>query len=200
MHLSTSEGVSINIIQESANFYHRIGTTLQLLNDTRGNRVDTIEDYVRGERETIITEIYSYKKWMNEDPNYSWTGLTDCFRACGLNCLALTLSSILEFLHPHQNRFNKVKLATVILCCQSQCMEFIAVAAHNSQQQNCFINLTMCTTTNKYGHHMQSLCTLIDIIINLFYRCHLYSERVTSVRGSENAATRTPTSYMCNNN
>ena len=51
-----------------------------------GNRVDTIENDARGRAETIITEIY--KKWMNEDPDYSWMTLTECFRACNFNRLA----------------------------------------------------------------------------------------------------------------
>ena len=74
----------MNIIEESASSYRHIGTIL--LNDRYGNRVDTIEHDARGKTEKIITEIY--KKWMAEDQHYSWTTLTECFRACGLNRLA----------------------------------------------------------------------------------------------------------------
>ena len=84
MHLSTCEGEDIYIIEESANSYRRIGTIL--LNDRYGNRVETIESDAKEKGERIITEIY--KKWMAEDENYSWTKLTECFRACSLNRLA----------------------------------------------------------------------------------------------------------------
>ena len=84
MYLSTSEGEGIDIIQESATSYRRIGTIL--LNDRYGNRVDIIESDMREKGEKIITEVY--KEWMKEDPGYSWTTLTDCFRACNLNRLA----------------------------------------------------------------------------------------------------------------
>ena len=80
MHLSTSKEGGINIIEASANYYHCIGTFL--LNDRYGNRVDIIE----GDKEEKIRKIY--KKWMNENPHYSWTTLTECFRACKLNRLA----------------------------------------------------------------------------------------------------------------
>ena len=84
MHLSIPDGEDIYIIDESANSYHGIGTIL--LNDRYGNRVSTIEHDARQKGENVITEIY--KKWMAEDENYSWTKLTDCFRARRLNRLA----------------------------------------------------------------------------------------------------------------
>lgn len=83
IHLTTREGKDIRIIEESAKSYRPIGTIL--LDDERGNKVDTIVDDTRGKAETI-TEIY--KKWMKEDPNYSWKKLTQCFRKCNLNSLA----------------------------------------------------------------------------------------------------------------
>ena len=83
IHLVTREGKDIHIIEESAKYYRQIGTIL--LNDERGNKVDTIVDDTREKTETI-TEIY--KKWMREDPNYSWVKLTQCFRKCSLNSLA----------------------------------------------------------------------------------------------------------------
>ena len=81
MYLSISEGKGINIVQESANSYYCIGVLL--LNDIRGNRVDTIENDARDRAEAII-----YKQWVNEDHDYSWAKLTKCFRACNLNRLA----------------------------------------------------------------------------------------------------------------
>ena len=88
IHLKTREGEEdIHVIEESTNSYHSIGTIL--LNDRYGNRVETIEKDARERGERIITEIY--KKWMAEDEKYSWTKLTNCFRACTLNRLAYAI-------------------------------------------------------------------------------------------------------------
>jgi hypothetical protein len=84
MLLKTHAGKDIRIIEESARCYEHIGTSL--LNDRRGVRVENIECDAENKREKIMTEIY--KKWMKEDPGYSWTTLTECFRACRLISLA----------------------------------------------------------------------------------------------------------------
>ena len=52
MHLSSHEGETIYIIDESANSYRKIGTIL--LNDRYGNRVDIIESDARGKADRII--------------------------------------------------------------------------------------------------------------------------------------------------
>ena len=99
MKLSTPEGESINIIQESATSYRRIGTIL--LNDRYGTRVDIIESDMREKGEKIITEVY--KEWMKEDPGYSWTTLTECYRACNLNRLASVIEQCFGILSPPEN-------------------------------------------------------------------------------------------------
>ena len=99
MYLSTSEGEGINIIQDSANSYRRIGTIL--LNDRYGNRVDIIEGDLKQKREEIITEVY--KEWIKEDPGYSWTTLTECFRSCNLNCLAYNIEQHFGIPSPPEN-------------------------------------------------------------------------------------------------
>ena len=113
MQLPTHEGEKIHIIDESANFYHRIGTIL--LNDRYGNRVETIESDAREKGERIITEIY--KKWMTEDENYSWMALTECFRACSLNRLASVIEQHFGIPSPSETRrgtcFNNVQKLAV---------------------------------------------------------------------------------------
>ena len=119
MCLSTSEGVGVNIIEESAMFYRPIG--IYLLNDESGNRVDIIEHDAMGRVETIVAKIY--KKWMNENPNSSWTILTECFRACGLNQLASKIEKHFEIPPP----IPQGRASYGDICCQSQCMEFIVL-------------------------------------------------------------------------
>ena len=87
-HLTTSTGKVINIIEESANAYRKIGTIL--LNDRRGVRVDTIESDENYKSNRIMRRIY--QQWINEDEHRSWTTLTECLRDCSLN----TLASIIE--------------------------------------------------------------------------------------------------------
>ena len=99
IHLTTREGKDIHIIEESAKSYRQIGTIL--LDDERGNKVDTIVDNTRKRAETI-TEIY--KKWMNENPNYSWMKLTQCFRKCSLNALASDVEHHFERPPPLESR------------------------------------------------------------------------------------------------
>ena len=82
--LTTRTGTVIKVIENSANHYKRIGAIL--LNDAHGERVETIENDLRGKGEAIIREIY--KKWIREDTNCSWMTLTECFRDCNLHRLA----------------------------------------------------------------------------------------------------------------
>lgn len=71
----------INIIDESARNFQKIGTIL--LSNTR---VCNIEASVRGNQVEAVREIY--RQWMQEDVDYSWTKLTQCLRQCDLNVLA----------------------------------------------------------------------------------------------------------------
>jgi hypothetical protein len=100
MHLSTREGKDIRIIEESATSYCQIGTIL--LEDKRGNKVDTILHDAGGKMTETITEVY--KKWMKEDPNYSWMKLTQCFRECSLNSLASDIEQHFGILSPLESR------------------------------------------------------------------------------------------------
>ena len=98
MHLNTCVGKDIRIIEESASCYHFIGS--HLLDDRYGSRVEAIEYDAGDKRERIITEIY--KKWMKEDPSYSWTTLTECFRACRLHRLANDIEQHFGIPSPHK--------------------------------------------------------------------------------------------------
>ena len=82
--LTTHTGAEIKVIENSANYYKCIGAIL--LNDRYGERVETIENDLRGKGEAIIREIY--KKWMREDTSCSWVTLAECFRDCNLHRLA----------------------------------------------------------------------------------------------------------------
>ena len=114
MHLSTCEGKDIRIIEESAQSYRQIGTIL--LDDKRGNKVDTIFDDARGKTTETITEVY--KKWMKEDPSYSWMKLTQCFRECSLNSLASDIEQHFGLPSPLESRAGTVfslKFAIIIM-------------------------------------------------------------------------------------
>ena len=86
-HLTIRTGKSINIIEETAHAYRKIGTIL--LNDRRGVRVDSLEMDENWKTKEIMRRIY--KQWIAEDEHYSWTTLTECLRACSLNTLASTI-------------------------------------------------------------------------------------------------------------
>ena len=107
IHLTAGEGKDIHIIEESAINYRQIGTIL--LDDERGNKVDSIEHDTGGKAEEAITEIY--KKWMKEDPNYSWVKLTQCFRKCSLNSLASDIEQHFGIPPPPESR-----AGTVFVC------------------------------------------------------------------------------------
>ena len=83
MKLSSSKGGVINIIEESASKYREIGAIL--LDDRHGVKVKNIRDSM-GSDIVAVREIY--RQWMQEDMNYSWIKLTQCFRDCKLNILA----------------------------------------------------------------------------------------------------------------
>ena len=100
IHLVTREGYDIHIIEESAKSYRQIGTIL--LDDERGNKVDSIKHDTGRNVEETITEIY--KKWMKEDPNYSWVKLTQCFRRCKLNSLASDIEQHFGIPPPQESR------------------------------------------------------------------------------------------------
>ena len=82
--ITTRSGEIINIIEESAATYHKIGTIL--LQDRHGRRVEIIEIDERWKSANIMREIY--KQWIADDQHYSWATLTDCLRQCHLKTLA----------------------------------------------------------------------------------------------------------------
>ena len=81
--LSTDKG-EINVIKSTKGYYKRICSIL--LKDDGGELVDSIHREQMGREADIILEIY--KKWMRENPNFSWTTLAVCFRDCELESLA----------------------------------------------------------------------------------------------------------------
>ena len=107
MKLTTRIGAVIKVIENSANHYKLIGTIL--LDDRYGERVETIENDLRGKGEAIIREIY--KKWMKEDTNCSWLTLTECFRDCNLHRLASDIEEHFGFPSPSpKGGYMKVKI------------------------------------------------------------------------------------------
>ena len=96
-NLPTSRG-DIKIIQSSASHYRHIGTNL--LDDRYGERIDEIEHDKRGERER---EGYNRKQWLAEDTNCSWATLTDCFRQCDLNNVAISIEQHFGLPPPQQS-------------------------------------------------------------------------------------------------
>ena len=96
--LSTHNGV-INIIQQSAARYRDIG--ILLLNDGNGTIVRGIEVSARGDPAAAVDMIYT--RWMEEDVDYSWKKLTQCFRDCGLNSLASDIEQHFMLPSPQQS-------------------------------------------------------------------------------------------------
>ena len=86
-NLPLSTGEVLNIIEETAHAYRKIGTLL--LNDRRGVRVDAFEMNENWKSDKIVRFIY--KQWIAEDEHHSWTTLTECLRDCHLNTLASTI-------------------------------------------------------------------------------------------------------------
>lgn len=97
-NLPTSRG-DIKIIQSSASHYRHIGTNL--LDDRYGERIDEIELEKSRRGRDIIVEVY--KQWLAEDTNCSWATLTDCFRQCDLNNLALSIEQHFGLPPPQQS-------------------------------------------------------------------------------------------------
>ena len=115
-NLRTHTGKVINIIQESAHAYRKIGTTL--LNDRHGARVDNIESDEQGKSEKIMRKIY--QTWIAEDERHSWTTLTECFRDNNLNTLASDIeqhfglpSPVKGIIHMHSTL--KFEVCTILL-------------------------------------------------------------------------------------
>ena len=73
----------IKIIEETAPHCRRIGTIL--LQDRRGNRLDSIE-IDNPKTEGRMWKVYQI--WLEEDEFYSWETLCHCLRQCDLNNLA----------------------------------------------------------------------------------------------------------------
>ena len=96
--LSTHNGV-INIIQQTAARYRDIG--ILLLNDRSGAIVHGIEVSARGDPVAAVDQIYT--RWIEEDVDYSWKKLTQCFRHCGLNCLASDIEQYSGLTSPQQS-------------------------------------------------------------------------------------------------
>ena len=96
--LSTCNGV-INIIQQTAARYRDIG--ILLLNDRSGAIVHGIEVSARGDPVAAVDKIYT--RWMEEDVDYSWKKLTQCFRDCGLNSLASDIEKHSGHTSPQQS-------------------------------------------------------------------------------------------------
>ena len=71
-----------------------------LLKDKKGAKVQRIVEIAGRDSVHIIKEIY--RRWMNSDPEYSWTKLAQCFRDCDLNVLASAIEEHFE-LPPSQN-------------------------------------------------------------------------------------------------
>ena len=86
-NMTTNTGEVINIIEETAPAYRKIGTIL--LNDRRGMRVDAFEMDENWRAQKIMMRIY--QQWISEDEYYSWTTLTECLRDCNLKSIASTI-------------------------------------------------------------------------------------------------------------
>ena len=86
-NLPLCTGEVINIIEETAHAYRKIGTIL--LNDRRGARVDAFEIDENWKSQGMMRGIY--QQWIKEDAHHSWTTLTECLRDCKLHTLASTI-------------------------------------------------------------------------------------------------------------
>ena len=88
-------------MQQTAARYKDIG--ILLLNDRNGAIVRAIEVSTRGDPVGAVDMIYT--RWIEEDVDYSWQKLTQCFRDCGLNCLASDIEQHFGFLSTQQSMF-----------------------------------------------------------------------------------------------
>ena len=109
MKLPTKEG-DLKIVEESACKYKQIGTIL--LDDKNGTKVETIKETVGNNLVNVVSAIY--RRWMMEDVNYSWKKLTQCFRDCELNVLAMAIEKHFQLPPPHQPQEGALFLLTVI--------------------------------------------------------------------------------------
>ena len=84
----------INIIKDISPYYREVGTIL--LNDETGNKVATIKANCHDEGDEITHNIF--KKWINEDPDATWSKLIQCLKDANLHSLAKKIEDSLHLM------------------------------------------------------------------------------------------------------